>query len=37
MEDALVLAADEGRVRRRYTTGSCQNALIRGIPNGETL
>ena len=37
MENALVLAAEEGRVRLRKSTGSRQNALIRGNPNGETL
>ena len=37
MENALVLTADEGRVKRRYATGSCYKTLIRGIPNGETL
>jgi len=34
--DALVLAGDEGRGRLRKVTGSCQQALIRECPNGET-
>ena len=37
MEDALVLTADEGRVKLRKASGSCKRALIRGNPNGETL
>lgn len=34
--DALVRRGDEGRVRLRKASGSCQRALIRGYPNGET-
>ena len=34
--DALVPRGDEGRGRLRKATGSCQQALIRGYPNGET-
>ena len=34
--DALALGADEGRGKRRYASGSCKQALIRGFPNGET-
>ena len=36
MVDALANRGDEGRVRLRKATGSCQRALIRGFPNGET-
>ena len=36
MENALVLAAEEGRERLRKATGSCQEALIRRNPNGGT-
>ncbi len=28
--------AEEGRGRRRNASGSCQQALIRRCPNGET-
>ena len=34
--DALAGRGDEGRTRRRYASGSCQEALIRGFPNGAT-
>ena len=34
--DALALGADEGRRRRRHAPGSCQQAAIRGGPNGAT-
>jgi hypothetical protein len=34
--DALALGADEGRGERRYASGSCKHALIRGFPNGGT-
>ncbi len=34
--DALALRAEEGRGRRRNASGSCQQALIRRYPNGET-
>ena len=34
--DALALGADEGRGKRRYASGSCKQALIRGFPNGGT-
>ena len=27
--------AEEGRRRRRYASGSCQQMMIRRIPNGE--
>ena len=37
MENALVLAADEGRACLRKATGSWQEALIRRYPNGGTL
>ena len=36
MVDALAPRGDEGRVYRRYATGSWNKALIRGFPNGET-
>ena len=36
MVDALADRGDEGRARLRKATGSCQEALIRGFPNGET-
>ena len=34
--DALGQRADEGRGKRRYASGSCNQALIRGFPNGVT-
>ena len=34
--DALVRAGDEGRGTLRKAVGSCEQALIRGYPNGET-
>jgi hypothetical protein len=34
--DALAPGADEGRGRRRNASGSCEQALIRRCPNGET-
>ena len=34
--DALGQKADEGRGKRRYASGSCNQALIRGFPNGVT-
>jgi len=34
--DALAPGADEGRGRRRNAPGSCEQALIRRYPNGET-
>ncbi|HCR92596.1 MAG TPA: hypothetical protein DIU47_01405 [Candidatus Pacebacteria bacterium] len=34
--DALATHAEEGRTRRRNSPGSCQEALIRRCPNGET-
>jgi len=34
--DALAPGADEGRGRRRNAPGSCEQALIRRCPNGET-
>jgi len=34
--DALVLRGDEGRGTLRKATGSCERAMIRGCPNGET-
>jgi len=34
--DALGQGADEGRGKRRYSSGSCNRALIRGFPNGVT-
>jgi hypothetical protein len=34
--DALALRGDEGRGTLRYALGSCEQALIRGFPNGET-
>ena len=36
MVDALTRRGDEGRTRLRKATGSCQEALIRGYPNGAT-
>ena len=36
MVDALVPEGEEGRGKRRYATGSCKLAWIRGYPNGET-
>ena len=32
----LVVGAEEGRGRRRNGPGSCQQAMIRSCPNGET-
>jgi hypothetical protein len=32
----LVLRGDEGRGTLRYASGSCEQALIRRFPNGET-
>jgi hypothetical protein len=34
--DALALRGDEGRGTLRYAARSCEQALIRGFPNGET-
>jgi hypothetical protein len=34
--DALARAGDEGRGTLRKAVGSCEQALIRGYPNGET-
>ena len=34
--DALAGRGDEGRIRLRKASGSCQRALIRGFPNGTT-
>jgi len=34
--DALALRGDEGRATLRKAAGSCEEALIRGYPNGET-
>ena len=34
--DALVPRGDEGRGTLRKAVGSCEQALIRGCPNGET-
>ena len=34
--DALARAGDEGRGTLRKAMGSCEQALIRGYPNGET-
>jgi hypothetical protein len=34
--DALALRGDEGRATLRKAVGSCEEALIRGYPNGET-
>ena len=34
--DALAGRGDEGRTRLRKASGSCQEALIRGFPNGAT-
>ena len=34
--DALARAGDEGRGTLRKAVGSCEGALIRGYPNGET-
>ena len=34
--DALALRGDEGRGTLRYASGSCEQALIRGFPNGAT-
>ncbi len=36
MVDALTVRGDEGRARLRKASGSCQEALIRGYPNGAT-
>jgi hypothetical protein len=36
MVDALAVEADEGRGRRRYRSGSCQQVTIRSIPNVAT-
>lgn len=36
MVDVLALRSDEGRSRLRKATGSCQQTLIRGYPNGAT-
>ena len=35
-EDALAHTGDEGRGTLRKAMGSCEQALIRGCPNGET-
>ena len=37
MMDDLAREGDEGRGKRRYAPGSCKQALIRRLPNGETL
>ena len=34
--DALACTGDEGRDTLRKAVGSCEGALIRGYPNGET-
>jgi len=34
--DALAPRGDEGRGTLRKAMGSCEQALIRGCPNGET-
>jgi hypothetical protein len=34
--DALWQGADEGRGKRRNASGSCNQAMIRGYPNGVT-
>ena len=34
--DALAPRGDEGRGTLRKAAGSCEQALIRGYPNGET-
>ena len=34
--DALALRGDEGRATLRKAVGSCEEALIRGYPNGES-
>lgn len=34
--DALAPRGDEGRGTLRKASGSCEQALIRGSPNGET-
>ena len=34
--DALARAGDEGRGTLRKAVGSCEQALIRGYPNGAT-
>ena len=34
--DTLTDGGDEGRARLRKVSGSCQEALIRECPNGET-
>jgi hypothetical protein len=34
--DALALRGDEGRATLRKAARSCEEALIRGYPNGET-
>ena len=34
--DALASRGDERRTRLRKASGSCQEALIRGFPNGTT-
>ena len=34
--DALAGRGEEGRIRLRKASGSCQKALIRGYPNGAT-
>jgi hypothetical protein len=36
MVDALANRGDEGRVTLRYASVSCEKALIRRFPNGET-
>lgn len=35
--DASTLNSDEGRGQLRYASASCEQALTRGFPNGETL
>jgi len=34
--NALDVLAEEGRARPRKASGSCQEAMIRRCPNGET-
>ncbi len=36
MVDAMASGGEEGRSRLRKATGSCEQALIRGYPNGGT-
>ena len=34
--DALEALAEEGRIRRRYSSGRCHKPMIRRFPNGAT-